>query len=325
MGNALSTWLGRMRSAGPHVDRVLQLDGQLLQAEVESMLKHQFGRVLMHVSPEITEVFAPEISAVFSALVFGSSVLLHKATFADQMLCLTYAVADFQARHLSLPSSRRLLTFGCLTIVVPYLCRRLPPLVDSAREIGRCWSLAQLLHFLVFLRSAAYRGIPERVCKLRLLPSSEQALLRMPNYEFMNRQIIWATVSDFLGTFLPAIRWPLIVMHRWLVYLVQRGIQWLRRALDRCHRRGPDQEQRRIGTDQAPTRPRARQDDSPPPCAVCGAERSRTPTTARCGHVFCYYCLAQNAAEDAGHLCPVCHSFAEPSARWMPQPRPTSA
>jgi hypothetical protein len=137
------------------------------------------------------------------------------------------------------------------------------------RRMEQMYQLANILNFIVFLRQGCYRSLIERALSIRLL-YRDPRLGRSLSFEFMNQQIAWSALSDFMLFLLPLINFGVL----------QDAVKWMRAA---------------VGL--APPVPVIGAG-----CPVCG-DTPRQPYRAQpCGHVYCYYCLAGNRLAEAQEL-----------------------
>ncbi|KAG0149722.1 hypothetical protein CROQUDRAFT_669040 [Cronartium quercuum f. sp. fusiforme G11] len=75
---------------------------------------------------------------------------------------------------------------------------------DLSTILERICSSCKLAHFLIFLYDGRYRSILERFLGIRLVYASS-ATLRNVSFEFLNRQLVWESITDFLLFILPFI------------------------------------------------------------------------------------------------------------------------
>ena len=80
------------------------------------------------------------------------------------------------------------------------------------RHWQRLWSLAALVNFGLFLWNGRYRTITDRVLGMRLVYAN-RALHRHVSFEFLNRQLVWNALTEFLLFLLPLLR-PQRVLRR---------------------------------------------------------------------------------------------------------------
>ncbi|KAF8341636.1 Pex12 amino terminal region-domain-containing protein [Cantharellus anzutake] len=209
----------------PRILRVGQLDAELLDQELVNMLKDPVNKSLGKMRSIFESRFDPEVVLIISALLYKYSVWDHGATYGAKLQDLRYASVwkgEFSARSPSGLPRRALLLHSFLTIVIPYLHARAriyalsgawpdAPSIDWKR---RAWELLvhletlhstlSLLSFVGFLYNGRHRTIADRVAGLRLEPTHSIAT-RNVSYEFMNRQMVWHSFTEFLIFLLPII------------------------------------------------------------------------------------------------------------------------
>ena len=196
--------------------------------------------------------------------------------------------------------------------------------------------IASLANTLSFLRHGVYRGLAERLLGLQLVHASEPRS-RFLNFDYMTRNLLWKTLTDFLLFAAPAVPWSLLGRGAALVsYMYGLALATARPyALALVLRMlGRGRVSRLLG-DNMPLRGEAgsaekslpsssggggknsddvhgeskggrqRQLLDLGPCAVCNAT-PHMPFRAGCQHVFCYYCLESARQDDSRFACPRC-------------------
>jgi peroxin-2 len=149
-------------------------------------------------------------------------------------------------------------------------------------------------HFFLVL---SYRTLLERFLSLRLLYVRSR-VSRQVSFEFMNQQIAWQALSDFMLFVLPLINFAAlgraaVWMGRTVGLLAPapssarvRG----RRAGEGQHGGGAEDQEGVVGVAEALALG----------CPYCGLQPACQPTVAHpCGHIFCYYCLSGNRLAEA--------------------------
>ncbi|KAI7936608.1 hypothetical protein MJO28_015507 [Puccinia striiformis f. sp. tritici] len=189
--------------------RVNQLDADLLDQELESLL---LGQQQQH-RQEYLKV-------VLRILVLTFSLTKTSSTYGARLENLEYIHSP---SHLPL-SKPQILSYTFLTVIPGWIHSRLRDEMISrgwadspsqSRNIRRtCWKInerldltiqiLQLLNFLRFLKTGKYRTLVERVLKVRLVPIRND-LSRNVGFEFLNRQIVWQALTDFILFLLPLI------------------------------------------------------------------------------------------------------------------------
>jgi peroxin-2 len=141
-----------------------------------------------------------------------------------------------------------------------------------------------------------YRSIPDRLLKLRLLPSTKSQAHHLLSYEFLNRQLTWTSLTEFLLFILP---------------LILPSYRRLRRRLIQATK-SEATEQGALST--LPDRF----------CAVCFSQGREgrlitNPYCGECGHAYCYTCLLGEVAgeEGDGWHCLRCGMVIKHVKRWQ--------
>jgi peroxin-2 len=189
----------------------------------------------------------------------------------------------------------------------------------------------------------APRSTPlERLLRARLV-YKQPSVSRMVSFEYLNRQLVWQELSDFLLFLLPLVnvarvkramlrafpRLPLLTgggaaagaagaRLGWTVAAKApepgaRGAGGSGAACGGGSGSGAAKQQQLAAA--AAAGPGAAGDpqgeeeedlDPPGPCPICGLREIAVPYAALpCRHVFCYYCLRAHCEADAGFECPV--------------------
>lgn len=146
-----------------------------------------------------------------------------------------------------------------------------------------------------FFNLHRYRSIPDRILKLRLLPLTKSQHHHLLSYEFLNRQLTWTSLTEFLLFILP---------------LILPSYRRIRRRLVRATKNDDVQ----VGTlTTLPTRF----------CAICFSQGREgrlitNPYCGECGHAYCYTCLVGEVAgeEGDGWGCLRCGTVIKYVKRW---------
>jgi len=164
----------------------------------------------------------------------------------------------------------------------------------ALRKTEATYRALSVLNFLAFLKTGRYRSILERVLRTRLVyaqPSAPRAI----SYEYLNRQLVWAEVSEVLLFLLPLVNAATVkravrsILPRLPAFPFTPTSQT---AVDGV-RGGSSGESISSSRDST--------------CGICGTSDMLVPYKAEpCGDVFCYYCLRGHTAVDPTFQCPVC-------------------
>ena len=125
-----------------------------------------------------------------------------------------------------------------------------------------------ILNFIVFLLTSKYPKVVDRVLGIPL-ENISVVRGRAVAFDFMNRQLVWQGLTDFLLFFAPLVDFE---------------------RLQKIFRRN-------VANSTLP----------PTECGICGLDPIAIPFGGPCGHASCYYCIAQKLEDDDdGYPCPNC-------------------
>jgi hypothetical protein len=131
------------------------------------------------------------------------------------------------------------------------------------------WKVAVAFNFLAFLASGRYPQLAERLLRIPMEPISPDRP-RSVAFDFMNRQLVWQGLTEFLLFFAPLIDFGRIqkVFH------------------------------------QAVANPNLAAHE----CGICGQNPMHNPHgSSVCRHPSCYFCIAQKLEDEGGdYPCPKC-------------------
>ncbi|GBF87723.1 hypothetical protein Rsub_00434 [Raphidocelis subcapitata] len=213
----------------------------------------------------------------------------------------------------------------------------------ALRWLEGAYKVGVAANLLVFLYQGKYRTPLERLLGARLVYKQPE-MSRVISFEYLNRQLVWQELSDFLLFVLPLVnvarvkramlrafpRLPLLTAGAAAgggAAAVAAG--WTVAAKpDGGGGGGSGQsQQRRLGQGDCTSAPAAAaaaataaaaaaaaaegadaedEYDPPGPCPICGLREIVVPYVALpCRHVFCYYCLRAHCEADTAFECPV--------------------
>ena len=207
--------------------------------------------------------------------------------------------------------------------------------------VSTSYSITAFTSFLVFLVNGRYRTLLDRILRLHLAPSTRH-VSREVSFEYLNRQLVWHAMTEFLLFLL-----PLVGISRWR--------RWLSRAWRRTKgllKDGAEQEDYEAKGELAFLPERT--------CAICYKDQNPTSTseneimavagasggvvgsaqtdvtnpyeTIPCGCIYCFVCIATRleAEEGEGWTCLRCGEVVKECKPWSGDvleevPRPKSA
>ncbi|CCU81443.1 peroxisomal biogenesis factor 2 [Blumeria hordei DH14] len=215
--------------------RVGQVDAELLDEELLGLLKMQVGDAFKYFGSHIQNDWAAEIVLVLRSILFKLTIWDHNTTYGAALQNLRYSDARFKGDALEVPSKLQKLAYGVLSVGGSYAWTRWERWLlrineehnSSNRTVAKILKLLQTLDtlhsvvtftsFLVFLVNGRYRTLLDRILKLRLVPINNQAS-RQVSFEYLNRQLVWHAITEFLLFLLPLVgisRWKRWISRIW--------------------------------------------------------------------------------------------------------------
>ncbi|EKF31063.1 DNA repair protein, putative [Trypanosoma cruzi marinkellei] len=266
-----------------HVLRVFQLGALQTQAELVDILRSSLFDIFdLDALQSYRYAYQDELVFVLDVILYWGSTWRRSQSIGDRLGNIvmrdeTKALENGQSSMVRLvpslaPTRGRLLVHAILTVLVPYLVRKLQRksmeedwegenpgslrahLAKTIRLASTAWAALSLLHTLHFLATAQYRTLVERLLSLRLVYGS-QSTQRVTNLMYLNQHVMWQTWSSFLA-----------------VLNIGRYLSRLTRSL------------------QAFTSPSGTLTLGDNVCCACHSH----PTIGQrsnCGHLYCYYCI----------------------------------
>ena len=254
-----------------------QLGSSLFDGEIAGLLSGQLARATSFFSPSLVRSYAPEMKLVLEGALFGFSFLGKdepRVSPGQRLQNVCYEGA----------TKRRLLVLGLLNVVLPYAASKF-----RSHQLEHRWSeaddwrqtaerrfgqleaavkVATVVNFLLFLFRGRYPSLSDRIAGLKLRLLEPELRGRSVAFDFMNRQLVWKGLTDFLLFFA-----PLISLSR-----LQIAFRTSNPSL------------------------------KPNECGICGTIPANLPHGAsECRHKSCYFCIAQKIEEAQGSFpCPKC-------------------
>jgi peroxin-2 len=260
--------------------RVNQLDAQILDKELNDILKMQFMKIFSFFKAESISRFTPELELFLELIIFRISVWSLNTTYGNQLQNLYFAaLTPTKKVLLFLATSGYKYLSARLGHVPAQLLSHVLPLTAQRRVLQhRAWSalkVLSLLNYLHFLYSGQYLTLVHRLLRIRLL-YRRPSIARKISFEYMNRQLVWNGFTEFMQFIV-----PMLELHRARHYLTRVTRHWWSNY----------------------SAPRTVTESSA--CVVCGAV-PQMAHSSKCGHVGCYYCLQLLLLEDSKAPCPGC-------------------
>ncbi|KAF2230262.1 peroxisomal biogenesis factor 2 [Viridothelium virens] len=340
--------VGGREGTGPAF-RVGQVDAELLDEELLSLLQGQAGDALKYYGAHVRDEWSPEILLILRAILFKLTIWDHNTSYGAALQGLRYTDARETGSHSPPPTVWQKSLYGLVTVAGRYTWTKwenwlldreasydepMPNVRQSSRItsfIATAHSSMAFVSFLVFLVNGKYRTLLDRLLKLRLAPTSSR-ISREVSFEYLNRQLVWHAFTEFLLFIL-----PLVGISRWR--------RWLSRAWRKARSvfRSSAAEQESEGL----------KDGGPlsflpeRTCAICYQDQNPTAATGEsemmaatatssgiigsaqtditnpyetlpCACIYCYVCIAQRleAEEGEGWTCLRCGELAKECKPW---------
>jgi peroxin-2 len=233
-----SLWRTLIESEGTKpAFRVGQVDAELLDEELLTLLRGQVGEGLKYFGAHLQDDWSREILLVLRAILFKLSIWDNDASYGATLQNLRYADARQPLARQSRPSKVQKTFYGLFTVLGRYGWDRWEDWLldqeggytaptETVQRLSRFTSWASTTHsiaafasFLIFLINGRYRTLTDRILRLRLVSPSNQ-IGREVSFEYLNRQLVWHAFTEFLLFLL-----PLVGISRWR--------RWLSRAWKR--------------------------------------------------------------------------------------------
>ncbi|KAI9893527.1 MAG: peroxisome assembly protein (Peroxin-2) [Vezdaea aestivalis] len=321
--------------------RVGQIDAELLDEELLEILRAQVGDALKYYGSHIRNDWAAEITLTLRAILFKLSIWDNNSTYGASLQNLHFVDARKSTLAPVAPSRWQKGLYGLVTVGGTYAWQKweewqigqehsLPHdsrLSRLSSAFTGAYSAASLLSFLVFLLNGRYRTLLDRILRMRLAPKTSQ-IAREVSFEYLNRQLVWHSFTEFLLFVLPLVgisRWRRWVARAWrkaksMVFRgkntdsVEKGIGELHFLPERtcaiCY-----QEQNPAATSEVELL-----QTSGSGGVVGSAETDVTNPyeTIPCGCIYCFVCIVQQleAQEGYGWTCLRCGENVKKCKPW---------
>jgi len=332
------------------VTKVSQLDGELLDCELQNLMKQQLDGALKCL-PQYQSVFAriqPELNAFVRFILWCFSHrtnnpspgnLLQNLRYRNE---LVYYQTSLGGSYLPMllkvngdePLRIQRFLHGIGTVLIPYAFDRIKnaalisqwsslPENDYRKKISewidkleKLWNVLQVLNLFSFLYSGKYRSLLDRILFMRLVYDKVEGG-RDVAFEFINQQLLYDGFSNMLIAILPIIDWARF-QRVWLRLqsLSKSFLYSLEKRIPVITFRG-----KRIYAGNANHGEKEDENTqvsdakgNPITCAFCSEE----PCMAYeidCGHRYCYYCLQSHFMANPNMTCHICNTLVTSSRR----------
>jgi peroxin-2 len=332
----LSAWDAIKGRGGTRPEfRVGQVDAELLDDELLSLLKGQVSEGLKYFGHHISDTYSAEILLALRVALWKLSIWNNNASYGAHLQGLRYSDARASGLDRPPPKPWQKVAYGAVTIGGRYCWSKWESYLVSAsddfaapssarvevlsrltEQISNLHDVASLASFLVFLVNGRYRTLTDRLLRLRLTPTSHSTS-REVSFEYLNRQLVWHAFTEFLLFLL-----PLVGISRWRRILA-RSLRRLTAAFWALLGRSP------TPSDNDPDAEKNGELGFLPErtCAICYRDQNPTtsseadvltasaggggvigsaatditnPYAADCGCVYCFACIAQRIANEEG-------------------------
>lgn len=331
----LSLWTTLSSREGTHPSfRVGQLDAELLDAELLSLLKDQVASGLKHFGQNISDTWGSEILLALRLVLFKLSVWNNNASYGAHLQGLRYSDGRRGAGDGAVPSGGQKVLYGVLSVGGRYAWEKWGGYLLRAEEdfsgsssqgiktaarwterLESTHAVLSLASFLTFLLNGRYRTLTDRILRLRLTPTTHTTS-REVSFEYLNRQLVWHAFTEFLLFLLPLVgisRWRKILTRTWRTAVSAFGSLIGRKP---------------SSSDDTDTQPKGELASLPDrTCAICYRDQNPVATTEQdilsqsagggvigsaatditnayealpCGCVYCFSCIAQRIASEEG-------------------------
>ncbi|KAJ3407894.1 hypothetical protein CcCBS67573_g04762 [Chytriomyces confervae] len=193
-------------------------------------------------------------------------------------------------------------------------------------------AIASLINFIAFLTGGKYRTLFERILRIRVVPRSRSSPMSNANFEYMNRELVWRSLTDFMSYMIPLVN--LVRIRR---KMMVAGTAFTRSILKRIQEpKTPSSKTANsaIETTSEANQPNATEDkdletalllkmeqieEPENACPLCvdagrwedvkrvgGTSRIVARSNACICCLYCYYCLKAAVMEDDEYACGVC-------------------
>eukprot|EP00002_Diphylleia_rotans_P040613 TRINITY_DN966_c0_g1_i20.p1 TRINITY_DN966_c0_g1~~TRINITY_DN966_c0_g1_i20.p1 ORF type:complete len:412 (-),score=73.17 TRINITY_DN966_c0_g1_i20:226-1461(-) len=281
----------------PSILRVNQLDADLLDDEIENILKSQMLPAFQLIKPSFTQDYLPELLALFRLAMFRFSVWPSSTTYGAQLQNLRYQnhrsfVKDPLSKKLHDMSTAQKIGYALCYIGVPWAWSRISLIATTQgwsslpeddwrkkywRRMERVETIFKsltLMNFIVFLHNGRYRNIIDRILGIRLV-YIRPIMARNVSFDLMNRQLVFQGFFDFFFFLASLINFDKIKKS------INGSINRLQGGSSTASIPGHV-------------------------CMICNTDSMCMPHRTNCGHTFCYYCIQSHRLADSKFPCPRC-------------------
>lgn len=298
--------------------RVNQLDATFLDSELNSSLKSQFVRIFKYLPMDFVMKYEIEIDYFIQITIFYFSIYRNRGLNGDKLQNIRFD------KKLSL---KKKIIYFLLTIFIPYLFKktmrfmndsgyndfdetnykkRIYKLLTKLSLFIRCLSL---FHLIFFLFDGKYRSLIDRFCGIKMKYINNN-LNRFVSFDFMNQQIVWNDISNFLLFILPLINFHKISM------FISQTVTNIKYLFIKPSSKQMSEKEKMDNNNNDNIIPNDK-------CPICGISPITIPCKANCSgqHIYCYYCLSASLLNQGGRMrCPICYDLISQHRTLLPLP-----
>lgn len=261
------------------IPRVTLLDAHVLDDHIAKLLIGQTLKIFKYLPTWIFSNCKLEINAILQFLLTYYSVAKTKATFGQQLLGIRFNRNELTETKLAL--------YQLFTVGTDYIQSKIESptknFFNNMNDLELVFNVlkaASFLNFLVFLQQGKYPTLAQRILSL----SQESTRKRNIEYNYMTRELLWHSFSEFLVFALPLINYQ-SVRHK------------ITRFMNSAYK-----------SDKKPWADKMPLISARTVCSICN-EKPVLPHHIKCSHVFCFYCISSVRMVDEKFECPECCHF----------------
>eukprot|EP00892_Ulva_mutabilis_P003714 jgi/Ulvmu1/1714/UM116_0027.1 len=281
--------------------RMLQIDASRLDIELMSIVLDQFNSVLGSTPPRLRNALTAHLKPLIPAAISLGSLITCGATPGMDALGLQFSDVGRESSTTALLG--KLSAFAMLHVLLPALWSRLHMAaaaqgwnrLSATPSRKRAWSLilnadkaacaASLINLVIFLRSGRYPTLAHRVTG-QLLCHTDPNQVRQVNFEYLNQQLIWGELQQFVMFLLPLLTPGSTASNPLLANLIDPVVK-------------------RMAGSKALVKQRSR--NSRDKCCLCETERILIAVETKCcASRCCYVCAQRHKQLSARPYCPSC-------------------
>ena len=175
--------------------RTPQIDANLLDEDFHSFNWEIFSSLFRYSYSHLIHSFKHEFQLCLRLLTSYNTLLSskHSATIGQQLLQVKYSSIPFTFRQKSLYYTSLIFSYLYEKYLVDY--RRLLP-------FQFIYKFVLFANFLFFLHHGQYINLFERIARLQTIHNHPPSL-RLLDYSYVKRELIWHTLNETLGTVIP--------------------------------------------------------------------------------------------------------------------------